>query len=190
MKRMSFAVTALTVLAAMPNLAAAQTQLCLVDVSKVFKANATFNEQMALLKTEADQLQAQVQDAQQELVRRTEELRKLDAASDEYKTAESELAQLTAKWEVDRRAKLRELMTRESKLHFETYLQINQVIGQYCEQNNVPIVIRFSSEPMSIDDPESIMQGFNNSVVYYSPRYDITNQIIQHMAQIAPAKFK
>ncbi len=192
MKRISIAVTILAVLAATstPSSALAQSQLCLVDISKIFKAHATFNQQMATLKNEADQFQAQLQQAQQSLAQKTEALRKLDAASPDYKQAENDLAQLTAKWEVDRRAKLRELMQRESKLHFDTYVLINQFIGEYCDQNKVPIVIRFSSEQMSLDDPETIMQTFNNSVVYYAPRHDITDQIIQRMAQASPPALK
>jgi Skp family chaperone for outer membrane proteins len=185
-KRLWLAVATLTVLSAIPAPVQGQSQLCLVDISKVFKANTYFNEQMAALKSEADQFQTQLQAAQQTLTQRTEELRTMDAATPAYKTAENDLAQLTAKWEVDRRAKLRDLMQRESKLHYDTYLTINQLIGEYCAQNQVPIVIRFSSEPMKLEDPETIMQAFNNSVVYFSPRFDITDQIIQRMAQANP----
>jgi Skp family chaperone for outer membrane proteins len=162
--------------------ALAQSNLCLIDISKVFKANTQFKEQMAALKAEADQFQIQLQDAQQRLAQMSEELRKLDAAGVEYKTKESEIAQLSAKWEVDRRTKLRELMQRECQLHYDTYAQINSVIGQYCQENQIPLVIRFSNERMNLEDPETIMQAFNNSVVFYAPQRDITEKIIARMA--------
>lgn len=190
MKRFFCVITALVILAGTSTIAGAQTQICLVDISKVFKANKAFNDQMAALKTEADQFQAKLQAAQQTLAQKTEELRKLDAASAEYQSAENELAQMSAKWEVDRRAKLRDLMQRESSLHLDTYVLINQLIGDYCTENQVPIVIRFSSEPMQLEDPESIMQAFNNSVIYFSPQHDITDQIIQRMAQRDSANLK
>lgn len=159
----------------------AQSQIYLVDISKVFKAYGPFNEEMAKLKAEADQCQAELQSAQQSIAQKAEALRTMDPATDAYRDAESALAQSSAQWEVSHRAKLRDLMQRESTLHFNTYVKINELIGTYCTENQVPIVIRFSSEPMSLEDPESIMQTFNNSVVYFSPRYDITDAIIQRL---------
>ncbi len=163
-----------------------QTKICLVDISKLFKANNAFNEQMAKLKGEADQFQMKLQDAQQKLTQMTEQLRTLDAAKPEYKSMENDIAQQSAKWEVDRRSQVRDLMQRESQLHFKTYALINETIGQYCAETQIPIVIRFSSEPMKLSDPETIMQAFNNSVVYYAPERDITNQIIERLALATP----
>lgn len=170
--------------------ASAQTNICLVDISKLFKANTSFNEQMAALKAEADQFQAQLQEAQQKLTLMSEQLRQIDAATPDYKTKETEIAQQSAKWEVDRRSRVRDLMMRESNLHYETYKQINELIGQYCAETGTRIVLRFSSEPMKLEDPESIMQAFNNSVIYYAPQRDITSQIIQRMASATPTQLK
>jgi hypothetical protein len=61
------------------------------------------------------------------------------------------------------------------------------LIGEFCQANGVSVVLRFNSDPMSLDDPESIMQTFNNSVVYYAPQRNITDRIIQMMATNAPA---
>lgn len=182
MKRFLSAIAFVMVIAA-TSISSAQSQICLIDISKVFKSYEPFNTEMAVLKKEADQCEAELQAAQQTLTQKAEEIRKLDAASDEYRNAESELAQSSAQWDVNHRAKLRDLMQRESMLHYDTYRRINDVIAEYCAENQNSIVIRFSSEPMNPDDPESIMQAFNNSVVYFSPRYDVTDEISQRLTR-------
>jgi Skp family chaperone for outer membrane proteins len=178
-------VLALSCLSTAPSLA--QSRICLIDIGKVFKANTGFNEQMAKLKAEADQFQISLQQAQQQITVMSEQLRQLNAATDEYQTKENEIAQLSAKWEVDRRSRVREMMQRESELHYQTYVQINDQISQYAAETGTAIVLRFSSEPMDLADPETIMQAFNNTVVYYAPPRDITDRIIERMASAPPA---
>ena len=168
------------------NVAQAQAKICLIDMAKVFKAHPGFNQQMQDLKVEADAFQVKLQQAQQALAKMNEDLRLLDANGDEFRQKESEIAQTSANLEIERRNQVRDLMIREAKIHFDTYASITGMIGRYCSENSVPLVIRFVSEPMRLEDPASIEQGFNNSVVYYAPGQDITDAIIQRIAQ-APA---
>jgi Skp family chaperone for outer membrane proteins len=168
------------------NVASAQTKICVIDMAKVFKAHAGFNQQMQALKTEADAFQQQLQHAQQGLAAMNEELRKLDANSPQFATKESEIAQESANLEVERRTRVRELMVREARIHFDAYAGITTVISQFCHEQNVPLVIRFVSDPMKLDDPASIEQAYNSNVVFYNQTRDITDEIIRRVAQ-APA---
>lgn len=163
-----------------------QSKICIIDMAKVFKANTTFANQMQALKSEADAFQMNLQTAQQQLAQLNEELRMMDASKPEYRTKESELAQLSANLEVDRRTKVRELMQRESQAHFEAYAEITQLIDSYCKENGVSIVVRFNSEPMRLDKPETIEDAFNNSVVYFAPQRDITNEIVARLSAVQP----
>jgi Skp family chaperone for outer membrane proteins len=155
-------------------------------MGKVFKAHPSFNQQMQALKTEAEAYQKKLQQDQQELARRNEELRMLDTNSTEFQTKEVEITQASANLELERRNQVRDLMIREARIHFEAYAGITAVIGQYCQEQGVPLVLRFMSDPMKLEEPASIEQGFNNSVIYFQPTRDITDEIIERVAR-APA---
>ena len=171
------------VAAGLSGLAQAQTKICLVDMAKVFKAHPTFNRQMEALKAEADQFQSDLQAAQQNIAKMNETLRTMDSTKPEYSDKEAEMTRTSTGLEVERRNKVRDLMQREAQIHYNAYASITQQIDQYCQQNGVPLVIRFNSDPMKADDPASVEQGFNNSVVYYESQHDITAEIIRRIAQ-------
>ncbi len=174
---------AILLVAGLAGLAQAQTTICLIDMAKIFKAHPGFNDQMQSLKAEADAFQVKLQQAQQALARMNEDLRLLDPNSEAFRQKESEVAETSAKLEIERRNQVRDLMIREAKIHFDTYAAITGMIGRYCQEKSVPLVIRFVSEPMRLEDPASIEQGFNNPVVFHAAGRDITDEIIQRIAQ-------
>ena len=63
---------------------------------------------------EADAYQQKLQQDQQELARRNEELRMLDTNSTEFQTKEVEITQASANLELERRNQVRDLMIREA----------------------------------------------------------------------------
>lgn len=103
--------------------------------------------------------------------------------SPEYREKEAELAKESATLEVSQRAKMRELLTEEARLHFDTYVEVTNFISQYCQENGYQLVLRFNSEKMDPKDPQSIMQRVNGSVIYHNTANDITNVVTQRIIQ-------
>jgi Skp family chaperone for outer membrane proteins len=169
---------ALIVVASGYQTAHAQNNVAVVDVALVFKNHAQFNAQMAALKEEANALNQQLQSRAQQLAQWGEELKSKQPGSAEFQALETQLAQASANLEVDRRTKLRDLISREAKLHFDTYVEVTRQIAQVCEQQNLRLVLRYDSTPMTPDNPQSIMQRVNSEIVYCAPHRDITQQII------------
>ena len=79
----------------------------------------------------------------------------------------------------ERRNKTREFVEAEAQVHFDVYLQVTQVIASLCEQRGYRMAVRFTSTPMTADDPQSIMQTVNEYVIFHQPRVDITQDVIQ-----------
>jgi hypothetical protein len=73
------------------------------------------------------------------------------------------------------------MMKTEAQLHYDTYREVSQIIGQYCEQNGIEMVVRYNSQEMNKNDPSSVMQRVNGSVVYFEPQDDITQATIQRI---------
>ncbi len=179
----SFAFCLITTLAGIGSVSA-QTRVAIVDIGAVFKSHPEFPQQLEMLKQEAEQFKADSVAAQQRLVQKSEILKQYAPGSPDFKKAESSLAQESAALEVEQRDQMRKLMQREAQLHFETYAEVNEMIGNYCEQREIQLVLRFNGQPMDPKVPGTIMQKVNGSIIYYQPEKDITQQIIAQLVQL------
>lgn len=162
----------------------AQTKVAIVDVGLIFKNHPEFSQSLATLKQQAEGFQQTALQAQQALMKKAEVLKQYKPGSAEFKSAESALAQESASMEVDQRDKMRQLMEMEAKLHFDTYAEVNQLIGQLSEAQNIQLVLRYNSQEMDPKNPASVMQRVNGSVVYHNANNDITNVIIGRIRQL------
>lgn len=162
----------------------AQTKVGIVDIGKIFKSHPEFSQQLGVLKQEADTFQKSAVAAQQQLVQKAEVLKQYKPGSVEFKKAETGLAQQSAAMEVEQRDKMRALMVKEAQLHFDTYAEVNQIVGQLCEAQGIQLVLRYNSQEMDLKNPASVMQRVNGSVIYHNPGNDITDLIIGRISQM------
>ena len=161
----------------------AQTKVAIVDVGLIFKSHPQFTQQLADLKQEAEQFKASSLQQQQQLMQKAEVLKQFVPGSDDFKSAETGLAQESAAMEVEQRNVMRTLMSREAHLHFQTYNEVNAMITAYCEGTGTQLVLRYNSLQMDPSDPSTVMQRVNGSVVYHNQQNDITPQIVARLGQ-------
>ena len=165
----------------------AQTNVAICDIGMVFKNHPVFSSQLDQLKQEADQFQAQTAQLQQELMRKANALQQYRPGSDEYKNAESDLAQEAARLEVEQKDVMRKLMQREAQLHYDTYVEVTNQIARYCQSEGIQLVLRYNSEEMDPENPASIMQAVNGNVIFHRNHKDITDAIIREVGTAAAA---
>lgn len=165
----------------------AQTRVAIVDVGRIFKSHPEFTQQLELLKKQADDFKASSIQAQQDLVQKAEGLKQFKPGTPDYQSLESQLAQASAAMEVNQRVRVEELMLAEAKLHFDTYNQVNNLIGTYCDSQGIQLVLRYNSDEMNPKDPASVMQRVNGSVIYNKPSTDITDVVIRQLGGVANA---
>jgi Skp family chaperone for outer membrane proteins len=164
----------------------AQQSVCVVDVAEIFRNHAGFNQQIENLKQQAEQYKFELQRQGEQLQLRSERLKDFQIGSPEYKALETELAQASANLEVDRRSKTRDFVQTEAQLHFDTYVQVTQLIAQLCEQRGYRMALRFDGSSTDSANPESIMQRVNEYVIFHQPGIDITAEIIRALNADAP----
>lgn len=162
----------------------AQTKVGIVDIGLIFKSHPEFSQHLGTLKQEADTFQRSAVQSQQQLVQKAEVLKQYKPGSTEFKNAETSLAQQSAAMEVEQRDKMRALMVKEAKLHFDTYSEVNEIISQLCEAQGIQLVLRYNSQEMDTKNPASVMQRVNGSVIYHNPGNDITQLIIGRISQL------
>lgn len=160
----------------------AQNKVVLVDIGQVFKSHPVFSQQLDGLKAEADRFKEDTQRLQQDLMAEAEGLKAFKPDSDGFRQLETKLAQDSAALEVQQMNKLRGLMEREARLHFDTYMEIKDAITTYCQERGIKLVMRHNSEPMAPNEIGSIMQKVNGKVVYFRPENEITQQIVVRIA--------
>ena len=158
-----------------------QTKVALVDIGQVFKSHPQFKQQLDGLKAEAEQFKSSTQELQKQLMQKAEVLKNYQPTSPEFKAAETELAKESAAMEVQQRDKMRGLMEREARLHYDTYMEIKQLIGSVSEDAGVKLVLRYNDVKMNADEPATIMQRVNGEIVYHRPANDITQTIIAQL---------
>ena len=117
------------------------------------------------------------------MIQKSEILNQYEPGSAEFNQAETQLAQESAAIEVKQRNVMRDLMQREAELHYQTYLEVTNVISQYCQEQGIQLVLRYNSQQMEPSNPQAIMQKVNGNVVFHRNHKDITNMIIQRVAQ-------
>ncbi len=190
-RRIATILTVLTV-TALINLSSvsAQQKVAIVDIPLIFKSHVTFGQRLDGLKTEAENFKMESMNAQQRLMTTAQQLEQSDIqpGTAEFKREETALAQQAAKMEVDQKDTMRGLMQREAQLHYQTYRSVNEVIQQYCERNNIALVLKFNRAEIDPANPRTVMQKVNGNVIYHVPQNDITDQIIARVNQIAAAQ--
>jgi hypothetical protein len=53
-------------------------------------------------------------------------------------------------------------------------------VANFARQNNISLVLRFSSEPIEPDDRNSVLQGINRAVVYQN-QLNITGHVLKEI---------
>ena len=173
----------LMVLTVNVNSANAQTKVAVVDIGLIFKNHPSFAKELESLKAEADGFKEETRQLQAKLVEEAGALKNYQPDSAEFQQMETGLAQKSAALEVQQRSKLRGLMEREAKLHYDTYLQIKSAISSHCEERGIQLVIRHESAEMDPAQPASIMQKVNSKIVFHRPANEITQQIVARVSQ-------
>ena len=164
-----------------------QTNVSIIDLAQVFRSHPTFNAQLTKLQQDAENFKAEINRQREDLTRRQEAMMKLDPNSDAFRNEESNLAQIAARLEVDARNRIKVFAQREAELHYKTYMEVRGLIGNYCQQRGIAIVLTFNQIEVDTQNPDSIMRYVNGDVVYHQPHKDITKPIIQYLAQVASA---
>ncbi len=160
--------------------------VAVLDVAKVFEANALFNQRMDAIKAEAEQFKAQMEAEQQRLQQMAEQGKDYKPGSPEYKQLEAEMESEAATLRTTARQTNTDMLNSEARIYFDTYTQMQQVVGQISEQYGISLVIRFDSKSIDPGNRPEVIQGVNRNVVYQK-NLDLTTMVIEKMASAATA---
>ena len=128
-----------------------------------------------LRKAELDKFMAQGQQTMQEM-------EKLAPTSDDFKAAESKVTELRAKIETGREQAQRDLAMKEAQALETVYKEIQQVVKGVATSNGLTYVIQISNDPISSEDPNSVVAAMMRTVVYSDRNApDLTQMVVNYL---------
>ena len=155
----------------------AAQRVALVDVARIFKAHARFNQSLDGMKKDAEMFQTMMRSEQEKLAAEAEILKQIDPNTAEFRAKETEIGKQLAALQVTQSQKGRAIAEKEARLYFDTYVEVTQEIANFADRNGIKLVLRYNSEPIDAANRQSVIEGVNREIVFQTGR-DITDQII------------
>jgi outer membrane protein len=149
-----------------------------VDMDAVFKGYEKF-------KTSNKDFQAAVLARQNELMKikaegeeETQMLAKLTPGTEDFKKHENRVTELKARLAAGREQAQREFQLRESENVATIYKEVQLMVTAIAQWRKMNYVVRVTNLQPAGADPNSVMAALQNTMIYFDPRNDITNDVI------------
>jgi Skp family chaperone for outer membrane proteins len=159
------------------------SQVALLDLNYVFKNYSKFKAAMDEMKESVKQADADIKGEQERIRQLAEQAKQYHPGTPDYKNIEAEVAKRDADLKVRLQLQRREFLEREAKIYHSTYLEIQQEVAAYCQQYGIVMVLRCNTQPINSTEPEDILRGINEQVVYSSQDRNITGAIFNQLEQ-------
>lgn len=155
--------------------------VAVLDVAKVFESDQLFNQRMDAIKQEASQFKAQMEQQQAALQQKAAPLKEFKPGSPEFNQLQAQLEQETATLRTRAQQTNTDLLNREARIYFETYVKLQQIVSELSTQYNINLIIRFESQSIDPDNRAEVIKGVNRTVVYQKD-LDLTSMVVEKMA--------
>lgn len=154
--------------------------VAVLDVAKVFKENRGFESRMQSIKSTADQLKASIQQKQEAIKQEAGGLKNYEIGSPERNQMEAALEQKQAALRTEARQAEMDLLTKEAKIYYETYQQMQGVLTSLSSEFGISLVLRFDGEEIDPTNRGEVIKGVNRAIVYQQG-LDLTSMVIKKM---------
>ena len=99
----------------------------------------------------------------------------------ERQERERELASQVSSLQVDRRIAHQALLEREAVIHLEFYNQMQKEVADFSETHGINLVLRVETTAINPKDPQTVIKGVSNPIVWLDNAVDITWIITRRM---------
>lgn len=158
-----------------------QAGVALLDVSRVFKNYARFQQTMADMKADVQAAEEAVKKERDTINSLVEQLKGLKAGSPDYKQLEQHIATRQADLNVQLQLQRKEFLLREAKIYHGAYQELEQEVRSYANNAGIAMVLRYNGDPVDGENPEDVLRNINKPVVCFAPGMDITDAIVQQL---------
>jgi hypothetical protein len=156
------------------------TNVAVLDINEVFEKNLRFKAEMDQIRDEIKNYEAAVVEKRKQANALNEKLGEYQPGSPEYKSVETQLAQMAADMQVEMAMKKKEFMEHEARVYYATYMETVRQVSDFAAKYDIGLVLRFNGEDIDPKERASVLQGVNRAIVYQR-NLNITEQILQEL---------
>lgn len=117
------------------------------------------------------------QQAMQELSRRLNEYKQ---NTPEYKATEEELARKDADLRLRGAIMQKNFAEKKAKNYYDVLLQVKGYVRYHAEQYGILLVVNFNGDEIDGSNPQQVMRGLSETVLYQHRNVDITPVILEY----------
>ncbi len=152
-----------------------------VDMDAVFKGydkfKASNKDFQAAVLGRQNQLMKIKSDAEEE----AQLLSKLTPGTEDFKKHEDKVTELKARFAAGREQAQREFQAREAENVATIYKEVQLMVMAWAQYRKMNYVVRVTNTQPNGADPSTVMAALQNTMVYFDPRNDITNDVIYNL---------
>ena len=160
--------------------------VAIVDMTYIFEKYSGFQSKKDALQKDITLAEQELKSMQQAMQTLAERLKDYKPNTPDYNAIEEELAKRNAEGQVKMQKQKKEFLGREAKMFYSIYQEVSDEIKVFAERNSINLVLRFTGDPVDVDDPQQVVKELNKGVVYYSASIDITPHILEQLNRRQP----
>ena len=160
--------------------------IAVVDVGYIFKNHQRFRTTMDSMKKEMEGIESQLKAKRDAITQKEKEKNEqYNIGTPDYKRVDEEVARMKADFNVEMTQLRKDFLERESKVYYQTYLEVNDTVKYYAERQNIGLVLRFNGEAPDPNRRDAVLRDINKPIVYQNS-IDITPDILQLLNREQP----
>lgn len=156
---------------------ASKYSIAVVDISYIFKKHARFTATMESMKKEMEGIEADLKADREKIAQQEQQRNQFNVGSAEYKQLDEEIARKMAEFNLKMGKLRKDFLERESKVYYQTYLEVVDAVKYYAQRQNIGLVLRFNGEPVDANRRDDVLREINKPVVVQD-KIDITPDVI------------
>jgi outer membrane protein len=160
--------------------------VAIVDMTYIFEKYSGFQSKKDALQKDISLAEQELKSMQQAMQALAERLKDYKPNTPDFNAIEEELAKKNAEGQVRMQKQKKEFLGREAKMFYSIYQEVSEEIKTFAERNGINLVLRFTGDPVDVDDPQQVVKELNKGVVYYSASIDITPHILEQLNRRQP----
>jgi Skp family chaperone for outer membrane proteins len=152
-----------------------------VDLDAVLKQYEKVKAQSDQFKADAMAKQSELVQMQTALKKISDQMKDLKPESADYKKLEAEFTKQSTQLKAESESAQQQFARREAESLGNLYKEVQTMVGRVAKYMNLTHVMRVSNEPITGNEPNSVMAAMARSVVYADPKTDITQVVIHNL---------
>jgi Skp family chaperone for outer membrane proteins len=168
---------------AAPVRAANMPTTALIDVNYIIKNHQRLKAALDQYENDAKTAQSDWKTENDKITKEAESLKDLNLkpGSPDYAKAEEQIMNKRAQLQIRMTREKKDFVQREAKLYYAVYQEILQEVQYYCSAYNISLVLNFQGDKINQDNPQDILRGVQQQVVFYNKDLDITPWVLNRL---------